>query len=613
MDKDMDGSFGRDDDSLELDHIHRPSQHHRYQIDPLDSSDDDDDNDQDRLALHQHYDNDDLADQESLLLKTAGSGVHTSTTSNTTTTTTANTTHSSSAHHGGAGTFAHHHDDDTDTIDVNIIPLSSSEPIDRQRGDLQKNVTFWNGLGLVVGVIIGSGIFASPGPVLAYSKSVGVSLIIWFVSGLLAFAGALSYAELGSAMPSTAGGEQAYLKYAFGSLPAFLFSWSSIALLKPAGNAIICVVFGEYVVNIAAQSTWDPTQPMKHWSNKAVAVVCVLIISALNSISVTIGTRIQDVFTVIKIISLLVIAIAGIVVLAQQTTSSSHVFDHAFEGESDPTLGDIALGLYTGLWAYDGWNNLNYVSAEMKNPIKDLPKVIFAGVPVVIVFYLLANTAYYAVLPTSVVMNTNTIAIDFGRQLFGPTGGVLFALCVACSCFGAANGGMFTGARVIYAAAREGYLPKIFGKVHERRRTPVAAFVLQAFMTIIMILGGTFSTLVNFFSVAAWLFYLLSILGLLYLRYHEPSLKRPFRVWTVVPILFSFLGLFLFLMPFVRAPKESCLSMVIVISGLPLWIAKELIDGNKETRWRDLRDKILYTFGIQSYRGGRHERLATHI
>ncbi|KAG0234672.1 hypothetical protein BGW42_006292 [Actinomortierella wolfii] len=605
MDKEIEDTFGRDDDSLELSPLpHRPHadpNQHRYQIDPLDSSDDDDD--QDRLALHHHVYDDD-ADQESLLLKSS----------------------SSATTMGGGGAVGPqqamatdlanglaHTDDDADTVDVNIIPLSSSEPIDRQRGDLQKNVTFWNGLGLVVGVIIGSGIFASPGPVLAYSKSVGVSLIIWFVSGLLAFAGALSYAELGSAMPSTGGGEQAYLKYAFGSLPAFLFSWSSIALFKPAGNAIICVVFGEYVVNIAAQSTWDPSQPMRHWSNKIVALVCVLVISALNCISANAGTRIQDVFTLIKIISLLVISIAGLVVLAQQTTSSSHVFDHAFEGESQPSLGDIALGLYTGLWAYDGWNNLNYVSGEMKNPIKDLPKVIFAGVPIVIVLYLLANTAYYAVLPTSVVMNTNTVAIDFGKQLFGPTGGVLFAICVACSCFGAANGGMFTGARVIYAAAREGYLPKIFGKVHERRRTPVAAFMLQACMTTIMILAGTFSTLVNFFSVAAWLFYLLSILGLLYLRYHEPNLKRPFRVWTVVPVLFSFLGLFLLLMPFVRAPKESCLSMVIVLSGLPLWMAKELIDGDKETRWRDLRDKILHTLGIQSYPGGRHERLATHI
>ncbi|KAF9327700.1 hypothetical protein BG006_009034 [Podila minutissima] len=491
-------------------------------------------------------------------------------------------------------------DDDSDTIDVHIIPLSSSEQIDPRRGDLQKNVTFSNGLTLVVGVIIGSGIFASPGPVLAYSKSVGVSLIIWVISGLLAFAGSLCYAELGSAMPSSGGGEYAYLNHAFGSLPAFLFSWSSIALFK--------VVFAEYVVDIIAQSAWDPTQPMRHWSNKLIAIACVLVLSGLNSISVSVGTRIQDVFTFIKVITLLVIGITGVVVLAQKSLSS-HNFDHAFEGESQPSLGDIALGLYSGLWAYDGWNNLNYVSSEMKNPTKDLPRVIFAGVPIVIIFYLLANTAYYAVLPESVVMNTNTVAIEFGKQMFGNTGGVLFAICVACSCFGAANGSIFTGARVIFASAREGNLPKIFGKVNEKRKTPIAALGLQAVMTSIMILGGTFSTLVNFFSVAAWLFYLASILALLYLRYHEPNLKRPFKVWTIVPILFTFLGLFLFLMPFVRAPLESCLSMVIVLAGLPLWVVKELVSGNKGTRWQDLKDKVLTTVGFQPT-GGRHERLA---
>ncbi|KAH7052584.1 amino acid permease-domain-containing protein [Linnemannia elongata] len=595
-DPDKGDPFNRDD-SLELDRLDNNHNHqaaaNRYQIDPLsDSSDSDNDDDLDAIDEHHTL----TGKKEALLKKHLHTDDHHHHPTSSTSSDDSNLSQS------------HHHDTDTDTIDVHIIPLSSSEAIDRQRGDLQKNVTFSNGLTLVVGVIIGSGIFASPGPVFAYSKSVGVSLIIWFVSGLLAFAGSLCYAELGSAMPSSGGGEHAYLNHAFGSLPAFLFSWSSIALLKPAGNAIICVVFAEYVVNIVAQSSWDPTQPMRHWSNKLIAIACVLVLSGLNSISVSVGTRIQDVFTFIKVVTLLVIGIAGLVVLGQKSLSS-HNFDHAFEGTSQPSLGDIALGLYSGLWAYDGWNNLNYVSSEMKNPTRDLPRVIFAGVPIVIIFYLLANTAYYAVLPEEVVMNTNTVAIDFGKQMFGSTGGVLFAICVACSCFGAANGSIFTGARVIYASAREGYLPKMFGKVSEKRRTPVAALGLQAVMTTIMILGGTFSTLVNFYSVAAWLFYLSSILGLLYLRYHEPNLKRPFKVWMVVPILFTFFGLFLFLMPFVRAPLESCLSMVIVLSGLPLWVVKELVSGNRGTRWQDLKEKVMHSFGIAPA-GGRHERLA---
>ncbi|KAF9959873.1 hypothetical protein BGZ70_008742 [Mortierella alpina] len=566
-DPDKGDPFHRED-SLELDRLDHRSGAHRYQIDPLSDPSDEEEEDLEGIDEHHTLTGGGAHGKESLLIAPSINSPH--------------------PHR------LEDEEDDSDTIDVHIIPLSSSEAIDRQRGDLPKNVTFSNGLTLVVGIIIGSGIFASPGPVFAYSKSVGVSLIIWFVSGLLAFAGSLCYAELGSAMPSSGGGEHAYLNHAFGSLPAYLFSWSSIALLK--------VVFAEYVVNIIAQSAWDPTQPMRHWSNKLIAITCVLVLSGLNSISVTIGTRIQDVFTFIKVVTLLVIGITGVVVLAQKSLSS-HNFDHAFEGESQPSLGDIALGLYSGLWAYDGWNNLNYV--------RDLPRVIFAGVPIVIIFYLLANTAYYAVLPESVVMNTNTVAIDFGKQMFGDTGGVLFAICVACSCFGAANGSIFTGARVIYASAREGYLPKMFGKVSEKRRTPVAALGLQAVMTIIMILGGTFSTLVNFYSVAAWLFYLASILGLLYLRYHEPDLKRPFRVWTIVPILFTFLGLFLFLMPFVRAPLESFLSLVIVLAGLPLWVLKELFAGNKGTRWQDFKTKVMYSLGIQPA-GGRHERLSGH-
>lgn len=207
-DKALIDPFSRDD-SLELDrldHHHDNSRVHRYQIDPLDSSDGEDDN---LDAIDEHH----------------------------TLTGTVKKSHldaASAASHPSSSLTQHHlhGQSDDDTIDVHIIPLSSSEPIDRQRGDLQKNVTFLNGLSLVIGSIIGSGIFASPGPVLAYSKSVGISLIVWFVSGLLAFAGSLCYAELGSAMPSSGGGEHAYLNHAFGSLPAFLFSWSSISTLK---------------------------------------------------------------------------------------------------------------------------------------------------------------------------------------------------------------------------------------------------------------------------------------------------------------------------------------------------------------------------------------------
>jgi len=215
-DKGLIDPFSRDD-SLELDRLdhHADTGAHRYQIDPLDSSDGEDD------------DLDEIDEHHTLTGTVKKSHLDAST---------------ASAH--GTSPLAHHlhGQGDEDTIDVHIIPLSSSEPIDRQRGDLQKNVTFLNGLSLVIGSIIGSGIFASPGPVLAYSKSVGVSLVVWFVSGLLAFAGSLCYAELGSAMPASGGGEHAYLNHAFGSLPAFLFSWSSISTLKVTLKAPLLLI-----------------------------------------------------------------------------------------------------------------------------------------------------------------------------------------------------------------------------------------------------------------------------------------------------------------------------------------------------------------------------------
>jgi len=228
--------FNRDD-SLELDRLDRQqAAANRYQIDPLsDSSDNEDDED----ILDENHT---LTGKKEALLKKQ----HHHHSDNHDPATSSSSSDDSNQHQSA---YNPRDDNDSDTIDVHIIPLSTSEAIDRERGDLQKNVTFSNGLTLVVGVIIGSGIFASPGPVFAYSKSVGVSLIIWFVSGLLAFAGSLCYAELGSAMPSSGGGEHAYLNHAFGSLPAFLFSWTSIALLKVRFCVFFCL-FGCLFVEV---------------------------------------------------------------------------------------------------------------------------------------------------------------------------------------------------------------------------------------------------------------------------------------------------------------------------------------------------------------------------
>ncbi|CAG8565040.1 1260_t:CDS:2 [Paraglomus occultum] len=457
-------------------------------------------------------------------------------------------------------------------FDDHRIPLSLSET-QKRPSQLKKEVGFINGLTLVIGLVIGSGIFASPGPVASHAGSVGMSLVVWFVCGVLVFTGALSYAELGAEIPLS-GGEYAYLNHAYGSLPAFLYSWTAITCLKPGSNAIIATVFAEYVNRIIYHTAFEnesdhPTEKTHQWFNKIMATICIIVVSFINAYSVKLATRTQDILTAFKLVALAVITIIGFVVLGKGGLKNN-IEGGIFEGSST-TAGDYALAIYSGLWAYDGWNNLNFVAGEMKNPARDLPRVTMVGLPIVILCYLLTNVAYYAVLPSSVVTKTNTIALDFGRQVFGGAGGILFALLVAASCFGAANGSLFTGGRVIYVASREGYLPAVFGRIHSKWNTPTMALALQAVLTIIMIIPGTFTTLVNFYSVAAWLFYFLTTFGLIVLRWREPTLNRPYRVWITTPIIFCFVSLFLITMPFVMVPLESLAALGFIVAGVPLW------------------------------------------
>ncbi|CAG8658258.1 10508_t:CDS:2, partial [Dentiscutata heterogama] len=457
-------------------------------------------------------------------------------------------------------------------FDDHLIPLALTE-IRRNPNNLEKEVTFFNGLNLVIGTIIGAGIFASPGPVVLHAGSVGMSLVVWLICGLLACTGALTYAELGSEIPIS-GGEHAYLSHAYGSFPAFLFSWTAITCLKPGGNAIIAVIFAEYLNRIIYHSAFEseeshPSPSTHNVLTKIVAIICVIVISLINTYSVRLATRTQDLFTAIKLITLIVIAVIGFIVLGRGGMTTN--FDGDLFAGSSHRMSDYALAFYSGLFAYDGWNTVNVIAGEMKNPSRDLPRIIMLGLPIVIIFYLLANVAYYAVLPSSIVKQTNTIALDFGRKMFGPIGGILFALCVAASCFGAANGGIFTGSRLIYVAGREGYLPTLFGKVHDKWNTPTAALAMQAMLTIILIIPGSFIGLLNFVSVAGWVFYFLTSFGLFILRWREPSLERPYRVWLITPTIFCCVAIFLVVMPFTRVPLESIAALGFILAGVPFW------------------------------------------
>lgn len=461
-----------------------------------------------------------------------------------------------------------------------MLPLSASlsEP-ENVREPREKHIGLINGIALVMGLQIGSGIFSSPGVVVANTQSVGASLTVWVASGILAWTGASSFAELGSSIPVN-GGAQAYLQYSYGPLVSYLFAWTAISALKPGGNAVIALIFSEYLNRLFWHSTSANISPddIPQWAIKLTAVFAVLIVSVICVATPTLGTRAAVVFTTVKIIALLSITILGLIQLARGKASES-LTTSLFAGSST-SPSSYALALYSGLWAFDGWDQANYVGGEMKNPTKNIPRAIHASMAIVTALFLLANLAYFVVLDKATVGLSNTVALDFGRALFGPAGGVVFAAMVAFSCFGALNGSFFTSARLIYVAGKEGYLPKLFGRHNKTLKTPLNAMCLQAFLTITFIaIGGGFRSLINFAVVASWAFYFLTVLGLVILRIKEPLLERPYKTWITTPLIFCAVCIFLLLMPVIAAPLEAAAVLAFVLVGIPVYYLTQRGEG----------------------------------
>ncbi|KAJ7219306.1 L-methionine transporter [Mycena pura] len=455
-------------------------------------------------------------------------------------------------------------------FEFDLLPLSASvaDPeILQSESAGEKSIGLVNGVALIVGLQIGSGIFSSPGVVVANTHSVGPSLIVWAAGGLLAWTGASAYAELGSAIPMN-GGAQAYLAYAYGPLVSYLFAWTAIIALKPGGNAVISLIFAEYLNRIIWHTGRTEVSPdaIPQWAIKVTAIAAVALVTLFCVAARKLGTRIAVVFTTIKIS----ITVIGIIQLARGKQSSS-LTEPLFSGSSTSPSA-YSLALYSSLWAFDGWDQANYVGGEMQNPEKNIPRAIHSSMSIVTLLFLLANVSYFVVLDKNTISLSNTVAMDFGRALFGPVGGTVFAFMVAISCFGALNGSFYTSSRLVYAAGREGYLPALFGRLHTTRKTPTNASLLQAAITTAFILiGGGFRSLINFSVVASWAFYFLTVLGLVILRIKEPMLERPYKTWIITPLTFCAVALFLLCMPIIAAPLPAIAVLGFVMAGIPVY------------------------------------------
>lgn len=426
---------------------------------------------------------------------------------------------------------------------------------------LQKDVGLLSGISLIVGTMIGSGIFISPKSVLLYSGDVGPCLLIWAACGVLATLGALCYAELGT-MITKSGAEYSYLMEAFGPPVAYLYSWTTLMVLKPSSFAIISMSFANY-----ASTPFYPGCTPPIVVTKCLSIAALLLIVIVNCLSVKLASYVQNFFTAAKLLIILIIVVSGIILLAQGKTDN---LSNGFEGSS-VSFGAIGLAFYNGLWAYDGWNQLNFITEELKNPYRNLPLAIIIGIPLVSVCYVMVNVAYFTVMTTTEVLVSPAVAVTYGDRVLYPLSWIV-PLFVAFSTFGSANGSCFTAGRLAYVAGREGHMVKILSYISLKNYTPSPALIFNGTLAFLYIIPADINTLINYFSFAQWAFYGLTALALIVMRFTRKELHRPLKVPIVIPVLMVLVSCYLVLAPIIDKPElEYLYCTIFIFSGLLLY------------------------------------------
>ncbi|XP_071489204.1 b(0,+)-type amino acid transporter 1-like [Diadema antillarum] len=429
---------------------------------------------------------------------------------------------------------------------------------------LKREVGIVGGIAFVVGGMIGSGIFVSPVGILRETESVGMSLIIWLLCGFLGLGGSLCYAELGTMIPKS-GGEYAYLLESLGELPAFLFGWTFILIIRPATVAIVCLIMGTYTAEYITQGDCTENDGVA----KIFGMLALMTLTFINCYSVKAANQLQIVFTVAKTLLCVVIIAIGFVNIGRGKTEFLNP-EESFK-DSTPEVFSYALAFYQGLWAYEGWSFLNALTEELENPRRNLPLSLIVGIPFVTMIYLMVNISYFTVITPAEMLASKAVAVTFAQRTMGVFAWIV-PLGVCMSTFGAANASLFTAGRLPFVAAREGHMLQILGMVHAKRCTPQPAIMSVSIIAATLIAIGNFDSLLNYFSFAVWLFYGLTVFSLLLMRYTHKDWERPIKVPIFVPILVFIASLYLILAPIVSDPVfEFLYAFLFILSGVVVY------------------------------------------
>ncbi|MCL4787994.1 MAG: amino acid permease [Verrucomicrobia bacterium] len=405
---------------------------------------------------------------------------------------------------------------------------------------------------LVVGGVIGSGIFRKPGVMASQLGSPELLLVVWVLAGAITLFGALTNAEIASLIPET-GGQFVYFERMYGPFFAFLYGWALFAIIQCGSIAAVAYVFAEYSTQFimlpeasAEVAAWSfrlpfigDVTPFKELGTKGLAAAVIILLTVVNYLGVKFGGIVQDIFTIAKVAAMVLLMLGAFLPPTGGTVSNLTTPSATIQLGGLAMVAGMAAALQGAFWAYDGWNKITYIAGEVKNPLRDIPLGLFWGMLIVTGIYVLMNVAYAYVLPIDDMAKSKLVAADVAERI-SPGGGRWIALAVMISTFGAANAIILATARVYFSMAQRNVFPRFLGRVHPRFHTPAASLVVQGIWSALLLLSGTFDTLTDTLIFVSWIFYAAGAYGVFILRRKMPDAPRPYKVpgYPVVPWVF---------------------------------------------------------------------------
>jgi APA family basic amino acid/polyamine antiporter len=460
------------------------------------------------------------------------------------------------------------------TLSKFFVRWSSHSADKSERSTLVRGLGLWSAIAIVIGDTVGTGIFLVSSDMARAVGSATLVLAAWVLGGLIVLLGAFCYAELGAAFPK-AGGPYVYLSRGLGPIWGFLFGWMSSFLERPVGMATLAAGFvrflGFFFPVLATpwftshlgsyEFSLTPAQPL--------AALIVLIATAINYFSVRMSGAIQVVLTSLKIATILLIVVGGVLFGAQSASKAAPAVGQFSFG----MIGALLTALVPAMWAYNGFNDLGDLGEEIVRPQKNIPRAIILGLLTVIGLYVLANVVYFHTLPFAHLALSQHVASDVVQSMAGPRGATYLTIAMAVSALGALHVVILTGSRIPYAMARDGEFFHFAARIHPGFRTPSGSLIFLGSLAALLALSGTYEELYSLFVFAVWIFFALAAIALLRLRKKEPNLPRPYRAWGYpwTPLIFLIAAVALTVNLWMVRPVRSSLGLAVIAAGIPFF------------------------------------------